>query len=239
MRDPASADVEAVDRLATPLQDLILMALAVLAGALVAIVVLPAWLPGLVSSLASEKPKVSWLVARSSAFVAFGLLWLSMAIGLLMTNKLARVWPGGPTAFDLHQYVSLLGLGVALFHGAILLGDRYMESTLFQLVVPFANTPYRPLAVGLGQTAFYLMAIVGLSFFVRQRIGPRRWRLIHFASFLTFLLALAHGILSGTDRGEWWAGALYWSSAGSLLFLTIYRLLVATVVGKARPVPNR
>jgi len=41
-------------------------------------------------------------------------------MGVTMTNKMARIWPGGPTAFDAHQYTSLLGLTFALFHAIIL-----------------------------------------------------------------------------------------------------------------------
>jgi DMSO/TMAO reductase YedYZ heme-binding membrane subunit len=77
----------------------------------------------------------------------------------------------------------------------------------------------------MGQVALYLMAVVALTFFIRKRIGHRWWRAIHFASFGVFFLAQIHGIWSGTDAGAPWAGALYWVSGGSLLFLAIYRLL--------------
>ena len=97
----------------------------------------------------------------------------------LRENILAarRAAPGGPTAVDLHQYCGLLGLGFALFHALVLLGDRYVGYTPPQLLVPFASLPYRPLAVGLGQIALYLGLLVGLSFYVRQHIGFRAWRL--------------------------------------------------------------
>jgi hypothetical protein len=54
----------------------------------------------------------------------------SVAFGLIMTNRMARVWPGGPTAFDLHQFTSLLGLAFAVFRGLILLGDQYIKYTV-------------------------------------------------------------------------------------------------------------
>lgn len=210
-------------------QTVALMLLAVGMGVFAAVVVLPTWLPGLSASLLGPEPKAYWYLSRASAFVAFGLLWLSMALGLLMTNKLARVWPGGPVAFDLHQHTSLLGLAVGLFHALILLGDGYSNYSLAQLLVPFSTGSYRPLWVGLGQIGFYLMAIVGLSFYLRQRIGRNLWRLIHFLSFAMYLMALLHGLLSGTDSAALWARAIYWGSGASLLFLTIYRVLVARV----------
>lgn len=204
--------------------------LAAVLGAFAAIAALPAWLPGLSASLLGAEPKAYWYLSRSSAFVAYILLWLSMVFGLLMTNKLARVWPGGPTAFDLHQHASLLGLAFALFHALILLGDRYVQATLFQVLVPFQYAGYEPLWVGLGQAGFYGLAIVGLSFYVKDRIGRRAWRLIHFLSFVVFALALLHGIWSGSDSQSDLARAIYWTSGGSVLFLTIYRLLITLKV---------
>jgi predicted ferric reductase len=109
-----------------PLSIALGLLLAALVGALGAVLLLPAWLPGLSQSLLGAEPKAYWYLARASAGVAFGLLWLSMVFGLLITNRMARLWPGGPAAFDLHQHASLLGLAFGLFHALILLGDGYM-----------------------------------------------------------------------------------------------------------------
>lgn len=208
-------------------QTFIGIVLAAILGAFAAIVVLPAWLPGLSASLLGAEPKAYWYLSRSSAFVAYILLWLSMVFGLLMTNKLARVWPGGPTAFDLHQHTSLLGLAFALFHALILLGDRYIQATLAHVLVPFQYSGYEPFWVGLGQLGFYGLAIVSLSFYVKDRIGRRAWRLLHFLSFAVFALALLHGIWSGSDSQSDLARVIYWGSGGSALFLTVYRVLVS------------
>jgi predicted ferric reductase len=205
---------------------LVLVLLASAAGALAAAVVLPSWLPHLSESLLGPEPKAYWYLARASAFVAYGLLWLSMMLGLTMTNKLARVWPGGPVAFDLHQHTSLLGLAFALFHALVLLGDRYIGYSLAQILMPFASTAYKPLEVGLGQIALYLLALVGLSFYVRALIGRKLWRSIHFLSFALFVLALLHGVGSGTDSPMTLSLMFYWASGGTVLFATIYRVLL-------------
>jgi len=216
----------------------LLMLIAVTLGALAAAVALPAWLPGLAASLLGSAPKAYWYLSRSSAFVAYGLLWFSMALGLLITNKLARVWPGGPTAFDLHQYASLLGFAFALFHGLILMGDKFIAYTLAQVLTPFASANFRPLWVGLGQISFYLFGIVALSFYVRGFVGNRFWRLIHYLSFAVFLLALAHGLASGTESASDWARYFYWISGGSLLLLTVYRILVSVKIKRQPPAPT-
>lgn len=188
---------------------------------------LPAWVPGLVESLLGPEPKAYWYLARASALVAYAWLWVSMAFGLLITNKLARVWPGGLTAMDLHQYASLLGLLFALFHALILLGDQYIGYNLVEILLPFASYRFRPAAVGIGQVAFYGWMIVAFTFYIRRRIGPRTWRLIHIGSFITYAMAGLHALTAGTDTGMVSVQAFYWVSAGSLLWLLFYRMIQA------------
>src|SRR5919199_6460092 len=163
------------------------------------------WLAGLQASLAGADPKAFWYLSRATAFVGFGLLWLSMASGLAITNKLARLWPGGPAAADLHEYTSLLGLAFGCLHGLLLTGDSSPTFTLAQVLLPFQSTQYRPVWVGLGQFGLYLGLVVALSFYVRRFIGYRAWRLIHFMSFAFFVLVLLHGLFSGTDSAALWA----------------------------------
>jgi len=208
---------------------ILLTGLAITAGALVAAFVLPAWLPGLSESLLGPEPKAYWYLSRASGLAAFALVWLSMVWGVLLTGRAARRWPGVVSAADVHQHVSLLGLGFGLFHGLILLGDRFANYQLSQILVPFTTSGYRPLWVGLGQLSFYALAIVALSFYLRPWLSNRAWRTIHLLSFGVYLSALSHGVLSGTDSGVPWISAFYWSSAGVLLFLTIYRILVSRV----------
>lgn len=220
---------------AISLKNWLLIQLAIVVGTLSAAVILPTWLPGLSTSLLGTAPKAFWFLSRGSAYVAYGLLWLSMALGLIITNKIARVWPGGPTAFDLHQFTSLLGLAFALVHAMILMGDRFIDYTFFQVATPFASVNYKPFWVGWGQVGFYLWIVIAFSFYARSRIGTRSWRLIHFISFAAFLLVMIHGIASGTDAGTSWSQVIYWTSGASLLFLFIYRILARTFKEKPKP----
>lgn len=169
---------------------------------------------------------VFWYLSRTSGVVAFVLLWLSTVYGLLLTNRMAKVWPGGPAAYELHEFTSLLSLVFTGFHVFVLLGDAYMGYTLAQLLLPFNSTNYMPLWVGIGQIGFYLMLLVSITFYLRNRMKPGLWRTIHLLSFAGFALSLGHSILSGTDSGTWWASALYWIAGLSTVFLTVYRILV-------------
>lgn len=200
---------------------------ALAAGALLGLLFLPAWLPDLSASLQGPEPKVFWHLARATGFAAYALLWLSLALGLGITNRLARLWPGGPAAVDLHRYTSYLGLVCTACHATLLLGDRYFSFQPLQIVVPFLMTEYEPFWVGLGQIGFYLAAVVTFSFSFRRVIGPTVWRRLHYLSFAVYIFILAHGIGSGSDTASPVAAWLYWLSGAGLLFLTIYRVLSA------------
>ncbi|NNJ10892.1 hypothetical protein EKD04_011170 [Chloroflexales bacterium ZM16-3] len=181
---------------------------------------------GAIMTAALLGEKTFWYLTRASAFVSYGLIWWSMALGLAITNRMARAWPGGPTVSDLHEYASLLGLFFAAIHALSLLGDHYIGYGLMEILLPFTSTAYRPFEVGLGQIAFYLMLPVIFTFYVRRWIGGRAWRTIHYLSFGLFGLALAHGIWSGTDTGATWAQLVYAASGISLVALTYYRIQV-------------
>jgi predicted ferric reductase len=218
---------------------LIGIALAVALGLFAALVVFPDGSAQLAGSLIGTSPKAYWYMSRASAFVALGLLWISMMLGLLITDRLARSWPGAPVAFALHEFVSLLGLVFVLFHALILLGDRYINYQLAQILMPFGSINYHPVWVGLGQIGFYTWAIISASFYVRQRIGSKTWKFIHYVSFFNFIIAVLHGMASGTDSVLPWAQALYWILGGSVLFLTVGRVVAGLIQPKlpARPIP--
>jgi predicted ferric reductase len=224
------------------IQAFLLFILAMALGLLAAVLILPTWMPNMAFSLTGNAPKAYWYLSRATAFISLSLLWISMALGIGISNKMARAWPGAPAAFAIHEYVSLLGLAFALFHALILLGDHYINFTLAQILMPFSTLDYRPLWVGIGQTGFYLWIIVAFSFYVRQGIGQKTWRLIHYASFIMYLMGLMHGLFSGTDSNAGWAQWYYWISGGSLLFLFFTRLIGAMTdrlfPQRTRPAPD-
>jgi predicted ferric reductase len=206
-----------------PLGIALLLLFGVAVGTIVVVLALQTWWPGLYQSLLGSQPKAYWDLARTSGMVAYLLIWLSVAFGLIITDRFARLWPGGPVAFDLHQFASLLGLAFAIFHGLILLGDHYIGYTLLQILIPFA-TSSQPFWVGLGQLAFYALIPITFSFYFRRQIGTGVWRAIHYGSFVTFALITVHGLLAGSDTTNPVVLSLYALTSLSVLFLTLYRI---------------
>jgi hypothetical protein len=203
----------------------------------VALIVLPL-LPGLVNniiysfhSFGGKAPKIYWYLSRAGGFVSFTILWISMALGLGITNKMARLWPGAPSAFALHQYTGLLGLAFAAYHGLVLMGDHFVDFSLPRLLVPF-SIAYETFWVGLGQAGFFIWLFVVLSFYIRQRIGQKTWRMIHYLNFAIYVMVLMHGIRSGTDSEVPWVTWYFWISAASLAILLAYRIYELSLKNK-------
>ncbi|MEI8309016.1 MAG: hypothetical protein WCF99_18280 [Chloroflexales bacterium] len=220
------SDITRVAGVAMPVLVSLLALVLMLGSALVLAFIFPDVGTSLNAALLGQKS--FWYLTRASAFVSYGLLWWTMALGLTITNRMARAWPGGPTVSDIHEYASILGLVFGAIHALSLLGDQYIGFGLIQIFLPFASTDYQPFWVGLGQMAFYLMISVVFSFYLRPWIGGRAWRVIHYLSFGIFALALAHGIWSGSDSGSIWAQLFYAASGISLGALTIHRIQVST-----------
>jgi len=216
--------------------ELMLMLFAVAGGAFAAAVVLPLWLPGLTQSLLGSEPKAFWYLARSTGVVAYLVLWLTIVYGLVVSNKMARLWNGGPTAVELHQFITWLAVAFGMFHALILMGDKYIKSSLIQIVTPFAYTGYEPFWVGLGQVAFYLTLLVAASVYLRKWMGYRAWRALHYLGFVVYFLLTLHGIFAGTDTQAPALLAMYGLTAVSVYFLLIVRILSA--VRAARPTHN-
>ncbi len=173
--------------------------------------------------LAAEHDRLPWYAMRLLGMLSYGALALSVIYGLLLSTGMLDAIAHRTVSFTLHQDLAAFGLGLGMVHGSLLLLDRTVPYSLGQLFVPFAG-PYRPLWVGIGQIAFYLMAIVYGSNHVRRQIGQRRWRLLHYVTFLVFLGATGHGVMSGTDASAPWAFWTYVASASAVAFLFAYRV---------------
>ena len=204
-------------------QSYLLWFIAALAIALLILPLLPGLAANFVYSFQGKAPKIYWYLSRSSGIVSFTILWISMALGLGITNKMARLWPGAPSAFAIHQYTGLLGLAFALYHGLVLMGDHFVDFSLPRLIVPF-TIAYETIWVGLGQTCFYIWLLVVMSFYIRQRIGQKTWRMIHYANFVIYVMAFLHGIRSGSDSDIRWIAGYFWLASTSLVILLAYRI---------------
>jgi methionine sulfoxide reductase heme-binding subunit len=91
------------------------------------------------------------------------------------------------------------------------------------ITVPF-TLAYRPVWTGLGILAGYLAVALGPTFYLRKRIGARRWRLLHRTTVLVYVLAVMHSLGSGTDGASPWFTAVVIATAVPIIVLLARRL---------------
>jgi predicted ferric reductase len=167
---------------------------------------------------------IAWLVARAAGLVAFGLLTLSVWLGLAMSTRLLAP-RRQKKLLALHRTLAWTSLSMVGLHlGAILL-DPVLHFGALAVLVPGAAT-WRPGAVALGVVAAWLSLALAASFNVRRWIGQKGWRRLHYATFGAFWLALGHALLVGTDLKGFGGPVTAILAAGPVLWLTFYRLLV-------------
>lgn len=177
---------------------------------------------------------VDWYAARAAGVVAYALLTSGVLLGVLLAGK-ARLkrWPAFAVT-DVHSYIAVLaGWFIAVHVGALLL-DSYIHFSLTQVLVPGASS-YRPLWVALGTVALELLVAVALSNLLRKRIGHRRWRRIHYLTFVVWAAATLHGIGAGTDSTAEWLRMLYVVSVGSVAGALAWRVSASSEPARRAP----
>jgi len=174
-----------------------------------------------------------WFVSRAAGIVGYVFLWASTAWGILISSKTIRAQVSGPLAFTLHHVTAWLALGFSALHAWALLGDRVVPFSLRGILLPFA-AEYHPLLTGLGTLSLYAGLVVSLSFYLARHLGRRTWRLIHVLSYVAFAGVTLHGVRLGTDTSTLVMQVVYLLAGGSVLFLTLFRILVVPI-GSAAP----
>ena len=177
---------------------------------------------------------IAWLVARAAGLVAFGLLTLSMWLGLSMSTRFF-----GPrrqkALFAWHKTLVWTGLSMLVLHAGALLLDPTLHFGLASVLAPFAS-PWHPGAVAAGVVAGWLSLMLAVSFRLRKWIGQRGWRRLHYLSFGAFALALGHALTAGSDLHGIGGPVLAALALGPMLFLVFVRILERRPKPASKPV---
>ncbi len=185
---------------------------------------------------ALDSTQVMWYITRAAGLAAYFLLWLSTAWGLAVSSKIFDQLLHRSFTYDFHQFLSLLAIGFLALHLVVLALDKYLPYTIPQILVPLLS-PYRPVWVGIGVIAFYLTALVTVTFYLRNRIGMKTFRAIHVFSLVGYLGATIHGFFAGTDSSLLSAQLLYASTFLVVVFLTTY-WYIGRLAKKPKPAPS-
>jgi sulfoxide reductase heme-binding subunit YedZ len=146
-------------------------------------------------------PHLLWITSRAAGGAALLLASAAVAVGLMVSSR--RQGANKRDLRPIHEALSLSALAMVALHGLALLGDSYLHPGIAGIAVPFVSF-YRPLWTALGIVSGYGLAVLGLSYYLRDRIGAARWRRLHRLTAVFWLAAVAHTIGAGTDAVEWW-----------------------------------
>src|SRR4051812_23210689 len=142
-----------------------------------------------------------WITSRAAGTGALLFSSAGVAVGLTMSSRLLRARI--PDLRVTHEALSLATLAALVVHAVSLLGDDFLKPSLADITIPFASS-YKEPWMAMGIVAGWMMLVLGLSYYARGAIGPRRWRRLHTLTALAWLLGLGHALGQGTDAGLTW-----------------------------------
>jgi methionine sulfoxide reductase heme-binding subunit len=144
-----------------------------------------------------------WAFGRGAGITALVFLTISLALGIATrSGRRVLALPRFAVA-DVHRFAALAGMLLVVLHMVLLFFDPYSQLRLVDFILPFLGS-YRPLWQGLGTLAFDVFVIVVITSIVRDRIGVRIFRLVHWATYALWPIALAHALGNGTDAIQMW-----------------------------------
>lgn len=145
----------------------------------------------------------TWYLARGTGAVALLLLTASVVLGVANVRRLQTALLPRFVLDGLHRTVSLLVVVLVALHVLCSVLDSFVSLSLAGALIPF-TAGYRPLWLGLGAVAFELLLAIALTSLLRQRIGHRVWRRVHWLAYASWPVALVHGFGAGSDGRTAW-----------------------------------
>jgi sulfoxide reductase heme-binding subunit YedZ len=147
--------------------------------------------------------QILWFATRGAGIVSLILFSAVACLGLLAVARAqSAAWPRFLTV-ELHRNLALLSVAFLALHILTAIVDPFTALGLAAAIVPFASS-YRPLAVALGVMSLDLTLAVIVTSLLRERIGQRTWRAVHWVSYASWPLAVSHTVTAGSDAFSPW-----------------------------------
>jgi NADH:ubiquinone oxidoreductase subunit F (NADH-binding)/DMSO/TMAO reductase YedYZ heme-binding membrane subunit len=172
-------------------------------------------------------PNYLWYSTRGAGIVSLILFTLVVVLGILTASRWqSRSWPRFVTA-GLHRSLALSSLIFLVIHIVTAVVDPFTNLGWSSVVLPFSAS-YRQIFLGLGSVALYLLIALIATSLVRDRIGLRAWRAIHWAAYAFWPVALVHGIGTGSDASALWMRAINGACISAVVGAAAWRLWEAS-----------
>jgi DMSO/TMAO reductase YedYZ heme-binding membrane subunit len=172
------------------------------------------------------------LVLAALGFVSLGLLWLGVVTGFLCSGSWRPPLLSQPALHKVHRATACLGLSLGAVHGIGQLTLPGGSITVFELVLPFADTDNR-IGTGVAVVGSEVLAAVAISAIIQPWLGPARWRSLHLFSYAAFMHIVAHALISGADVTPVWVWLLLLGG-----WLVTVALWLVTTSRRRTPLPD-
>jgi sulfoxide reductase heme-binding subunit YedZ len=151
--------------------------------------------------------QILWFASRGFGVVSLLLSTAVVCLGFLIVVRWSRPgWPRFLTA-EFHRRVALLSIVFVGLHVATAILDPFTSLGLAAAIVPLASA-YRPVAVAAGVISVDLVLAVVVTSLLRDRLGHRVWRAVHWLAYGAWPLAIVHSLTAGSDAFAPWMLAL-------------------------------
>ena len=169
-----------------------------------------------------------WYTTRGAGAITLVLLTAVVVLGILGARRFeAPGWPRFLTT-GLHRNVALTALALLAVHILTAVVDPFTHLGWVPLLVPFGSY-YRTFWLGLGTISAELIAALIVTSLLRERLGHRLWKGIHWLAYACWPLALLHGFGTGTDAFSTWLLGIQIVCIAAAVIATGVRLLAAPV----------
>jgi sulfoxide reductase heme-binding subunit YedZ len=171
-------------------------------------------------------PSAYWYLTRGTGVVALLLLTVGLVLGVMgptafRTSRLPRFAVSG-----LHRNVTLLALAFVVVHVLTTILDGYTPIGVRDVFLPFVAS-YRPFWLGLGAVAFDLLLALIVTSLLRNRLGLRAWRAVHWLAYASWPVALLHSLGTGSDARSAWLVLLASACTIAVVAAVLWRVATA------------
>lgn len=163
-----------------------------------------------------------WYATRATGIVALVLLTVTTSLGVLTAGRVKSTLPAFARA-DIHRRISALTAVFLAIHVLTSVLDSYVHIGWLSIVVPFTSS-YHTFWLAFGTIAVDLFLAVAITSVLRRHISARTWRAVHWLAYLSWPVAVAHGLAMGTDTKLNWVLGLVAACIASVLGLTAWRI---------------
>jgi hypothetical protein len=164
-----------------------------------------------------------WDLGRGAGVAALVAFTISLVLGIVTRSGRDALGLGRFGLNELHRTAALTGVGLVAVHLGTLLFDPYAQLRVGVRVFPFLGS-YRPLWLGLGTLAVDLLGVITVVSLLRDKVGPRVFKAVHWATYALWPVALMHAIGTGTDAATLWLDGVALGCVAAVAAAVTWRL---------------